>query len=215
MSYVRCSILGSTVGNEVWSVNPVFDPNGEFGTTVNQANLDAAANAIAALNPGSYLLGGLSTAMSLTGCRLEVRDDNTDALMAISVAARGTPLVGASPPGMSSSSSIVFSLRTDSPGPRGRGRIYWPGLAIPIGTDLRIPPVTVTNLLTEFRTYMNAIRGAMATAFPLIGFDLAVRSKTAGATPHVVRIQLGNVFDTQRRRRDTLREAYTTVNNPS
>jgi hypothetical protein len=47
MSYVRVSILGSFSTEEVWSVNPVFDPTLEFGSTVDQAALDAAALAIA------------------------------------------------------------------------------------------------------------------------------------------------------------------------
>ena len=43
MSYVRLSIAGTSPGGEVWSVNPVLDPTGEFPGGVNQANLDSAA----------------------------------------------------------------------------------------------------------------------------------------------------------------------------
>jgi len=35
-----------------------------------------------------------------------------------------------------------------------------------------------------------------------------VRSKTTRTTPHVSRLQIGDVIDVQRRRRDTLQEAY-------
>jgi hypothetical protein len=57
-------------------------------------------------------------------------------------------------------------------------------------------------------TYLHAIENAMATAFATIGFDLAVRSKTTHTTPHVNRLQVGNVMDTQRRRRDNIVEDY-------
>jgi predicted fused transcriptional regulator/phosphomethylpyrimidine kinase len=64
------------------------------------------------------------------------------------------------------------------------------------------------------RVYLTAMRDALATAFPTIGFNLAVRSKTTKTTPHVVRIQGGDVVDTQRRRRDNLPEAYSSLSFP-
>jgi hypothetical protein len=33
----------------------------------------------------------------------------------------------------------------------------------------------------------------------------------AGATPHVTRLQIGDVIDTQRRRRDAMPESYSTL----
>ena len=83
-----------------------------------------------------------------------------------------------------------------------------------IDTTTKITTAARDALLTEFKTYLLAIRSALATSFPTIGFDLAVRSGTAKQTPHAVRIQLGDIVDTQRRRRDTLNESYGTVNFP-
>lgn len=209
MSYIRLSVLGSTLQGEKWSINPCFDPNGEFPGAVDQGALDTAAAAIAALTLGANNLTLISTAMSITGVRLEVRDDATDDLIALSIATRGTPLVGVGSPKMPPQAAVVLSLRTNTPGASGRGRIFWPFMAGAIdASTLRIASTVGTSMLSEFATYFHAVEDALEAAFPLITFHLAVRSSTTHSTPHVVRMQVGNVVDTQRRRRDTLPEAY-------
>lgn len=214
MSYVRVSILGTTVGGEVWSINPVFDPTGELEVGISQANLDAAAVAIAQLSPGGDLLSTMSPAMSIVGARLEIRADADDSLLAISIAGRSTPLVGTGSVLQPSQAAIVFSLRTNTPGGSGRGRVYWPAMGVQLNTSGRMGTSGTTTWVGAFKTYMAGIDSALSTAFTLIGFDLAVRSRTTLSTPHVVRIQAGDLVDTQRRRRDSLPETYVTVNVP-
>jgi hypothetical protein len=208
LSYVRVSILGSAPGGEVWSINPVFDPTFEFGTTVDQTKLDQAANDIAGLSPGSSLLSFLSNSLAITGARVEVRDDSTDALMAISIQVRPTPLAGTGTPLRGAATAMVCSLRTNTPGGSGRGRLYWPAIGTAVTTQLRFDSATQAGALTNFGTYFHAMEDALATAFPTVGFDLAVRSRTTHTTPHVNKIQVGNVPDTQRRRRDKQIEDY-------
>lgn len=209
MSYVRVSVLGSMSGGEVWSVNPVFDPTGEFGSTVDQTALDLAAAQIAALSPGSGLLTMMGPLLSITGARLEVRDDASDDLIAISIATRGTALSGTGTTRLPPQAAAVISLRTNTPGGSGRGRLYWPILGAPLTTSARIGAGDVTAIGTNFVTYQNSMRTALAANFATIGFNLAVRSKTTKSTPHVVRLQVGDVVDTQRRRRDNFPEQYT------
>lgn len=214
MSYVRVSILGQMTNGEVWSINPTFDPSGEFGTGVDQAQIDAAATAIAALSPPSSLLTLMSNLLQITGARVEVRDDSSDALLGISTQARTTALSGSVGPVCPPQSALVFSLRTNTPGGSGRGRLYWPALGVSLGSNGRIAAATVTTNLTSMKTYLLAQRDALATAFPTIGFNLAVRSRQTKTTPHVVRLQAGDVVDTQRRRRDNLAEAYVSTTIP-
>lgn len=214
MSYVRVSILGSTTGGEVWSINPVFDPDGEFEGLVSQSALDTAAAAIAAITPGTFLLSTISQLMFVTGARVEVREDATDALIATSTANRAVALQGTGSCTNAPQTAIVLSLRTNTPGGSGRGRLYWPVLTTNIGPDGRITSTATNAALTGMKTYLIAMRDALAAAFPLIGFSVAVRSKTQHATPHVVRMQVGNILDTQRRRRDKLPEAYITTSIP-
>lgn len=215
MSYVRVSILGASQQGEVWSINPVFDPTLEFPGGVDQTALDAACDAIAALNPGAGLLSYMSTSLTITGARVEVREDSNDELIAISVQVRGTALAGTGSPARSATTAIVVSLRTNTPGGSGRGRLYWPAAGGSVAADLRFTTGAVTTALSDMRTYLNAMRTALATAFPTIGYDLAVRSRTTHTTPHVNKLQIGNVPDTQRRRRDNLTEDYQSLAFPS
>jgi len=214
MSYVRVSILGTASGGEVWSINPVFDPEGEFPGTVDQAALDAACLAIANLTPASGLLSAMSSMFSITGARLEVRDDATDGLLAISTQTRTTAQPGSGTVTHPPQSAIVFSLRTNTPGGSGRGRIYWPYGGGNVTSAGRIAAVDITAWIAQMKTYLNAMAAALATAFPLIGFVLSVRSRATHTTPHVVRMLVGDVVDTQRRRRDHLAEVYQQVTMP-
>lgn len=214
MSYIRVTIQGTAPGGEVWSINPVFDPTGEMPNFPLQSNLDAAAAAVAALSPGSDLLSSMSSSLFLSGARLEVRDDTDDSLVAISIATRATPLIGVGAAKMAPQCAQVFSLRTDTPGGSGRGRLYWPAVGSGIGADLRVTSAGTNALVAGMKTYLMAIKDALAAQWIGAGFDLAVRSRATKSTPHVVRLQTGNVIDTQRRRRDNLAESYSTVSIP-
>lgn len=211
MSYARVSILGTVNGGEVWSVNPVYDPTGEFGDTVDPIKLSTAANTIAAINPGSHMLTAMSSSFQLVGARVEVRDDATDALLGISEAMRGTPLNGTGAALMPSQAAMVISLQTNTPGASGRGRLYWPAAGAGVGSTFRITAPPYGLFRDQAKTYLAAIETALEGAFPLITFDLAVRSRRTHTTPHVTRIRVGDVVDTQRRRRDSLPESYSTV----
>jgi hypothetical protein len=214
VSYVRVSILGTGIGGEAWSINPTYDPSGEFGSTVDQTALDAACLAIANRTPGGTAGSIISTAMSIVGARLEVRDDASDELIGISTQGRPTPYTGGIAPKMPLQNAAVVSLRTNTPGASGRGRLYWPVPGLAVASNTRIATADVTSILGSLKTYLVDIRDSLSSNFPTIGFNLAVRSKTTHSTPHVVRIQMGDVIDTQRRRRDKLVEAYSSLSFP-
>jgi hypothetical protein len=143
-----------------------------------------------------------------------VRDDVTDALIATSTASSATVMVGVGSTAMPSQSAMVISIRTDTPGGSGRGRLYWPCLVKGLDNAGKVPTVDVASFIADAKAYLLGIRSDLATSFPTIGFDLAVRSKTTKTTPHAVRIQVGSVVDTQRRRRDAAVEQYTTLTFP-
>jgi len=211
MSYVKVSILGGIAGTDVWSVNPTFDPTLEFPGGVNQAQLDAAATLIANRSVPANLALALSTACTRTGARVEVRDDVTDNLIATSQQGSTTPAVGSGTPRLTAQSAMVLSVRTNTTGGSGRGRLYWPAMGVTIDATSRMTTPTPANFVADFKAYLLGIRSDLAASFPTIGFDLAVRSTLTHTTPHAVRVQVGSVVDTQRRRRDKLIEAYTAL----
>jgi hypothetical protein len=211
LSYVRVSITGTLPGGEVWSVNPVFDPTGEIGGVVSQTALETAAGLIANRSLPASLLTSLSSAVSRTGAKVEVRDDATDNLIGLAQVQSTTAQVGLTGIKCPPQSAVVLSIRTNTPGGSGRGRLYWPGLGVTLDNSGRFTTPATATFASDFKAYLIGIRADLASAFTGIGFDLAVRSKTTHTTPHATRIQIGNVVDTQRRRRDALPEAYSSV----
>jgi len=209
---LRVSIVGAMPSGEEWSVNPVWSIGGDFGTTVTPAQAQTIATAIAAVAAPGSLLALWQPATTLTGCRVEARTLagvlETQAEGIKTTAQVGT---GASPHPFQT--SIVSSLRTAFPGARGRGRLYWPATGVNIsGSTLRPISSTITSVLGGVKTYLSGIEAAIDAT--LDGVSLAVWSRTSAQLNRVVSIQMGDVLDTQRRRRDTLVEAVSTTPYP-
>lgn len=215
--YFRLSILGRLLTTESFSVNLTFDPEGEAGWNYEGAvaMVQAAANTVV---PAS-LLSCLSSSGSVLGARLEGRDDATDALIGVTEYFRPAPAQGTGTLAMAPQSSIVCSLRTDSPGASGRGRIYWPALAATLTGQGRLNNPSSSNLISGFSSYFSSLEANMLAALgatpPWLSLNLAVRSKKLNTSPHVTRLQVGDIIDTQRRRRDKLPESYTTAAYPA
>lgn len=202
----------------MWSVNPCFGIAGELSFAWDQATGDAMATAIAALTPGTTMRAWLSTTASLQNIRLEGRSD-TGELLGIAQAVKGSSQAGTGTASKPFQTAAVISLRTNTPGGRGRGRLYWPALgATIVNTTLRINPADVTTFASEARTYLAAISAALATAGgfpPTASCPLIVRSTTGVFETQVNRLQVGDVLDVQRRRRDKAPENYTSLPYPS
>lgn len=212
--YLRLSIGGAMGSYEVWSINPVFDPQGEVQDSWLQTQGQAMVNAAAGIAVPSSLLQIMGPNVNISKYRLEGRSNTTDDLLGwaekINAPQAGTGSVNTMP----MQTAVVFSLRTNTPGARGRGRLYFPACAATINTQFRVSSPTPTALTTDFRTWMKNIQAAMLAAanpgLPWTTLHLAVRSKANAATPHVVEIQTGDILDTQRRRRDRVPENYIT-----
>lgn len=208
---MKVSIEGTAVSGEVWSINPTFD-FGDFGQpdpTFSQ--MAAAATAINALTIPAALLGYLSTAFSVSGVRLEARKLNGD-LVIVGEGVRSSGGAGSGVVTQVPQTALCLSLRTDAAGASKRGRLYWPACGMSIqSADFRISSGTQTTALTAFKTYLTSIEGALNTALGLSNAALTVWSRTLASTQPVTLLQIGNVLDTQRRRRDKLSESYQTL----
>ena len=208
---LRISIMGGGPPGEVWSINPTFS----LITAQDVSYADCAAivtgiNALSIATPLRTAMAGVST---VTGTRVEARTVG-GTLQAQATGARGTPVTGTSPNVLPPQSAIVFSLRTPFPGASGRGRLYWPGTGIQLNsTGLRILGGTPEGLVTAFKSYMLGIEGVINSQ---LGGEctLAVWSRKNAARYAVNQIIVGDVVDTQRRRRDKLPEAYSATPYP-
>lgn len=218
MSYIRISLSGTLGNQEVWSVNPAFNETTNVGNWDQEVG-QKAADAVAAVAVPAALKSLASSAVVGTRVRVERRSD-AGALIGAAEAAWSGMGAGTGTATKPPQTSTVLSLRSNVPGARGRGRLYWPALGASISpSTLRIAGgVTIDNIATAAATYLDglasALKGALAPAPSLIDYDLCVVSPTTGTRTRIIRIEVGDVLDVQRRRRDRMPEQYFSVAMP-
>lgn len=120
------------------------------------------------------------------------------------------PIVGANaaaplPPQI----TLVASLRTTLPrGLATHGRMYLPGINAGVDADARIAGGTRTTIAAGFQTFLNAVN---AIGVGGGNFVHVASFKGTGIDRPVTKLLLGDLYDTQRRRKNALTEQYTTV----
>jgi hypothetical protein len=203
--HIRVEHFGTLVGGaEAWSTgHQAFAP-------VGIAPVDDYA--LTAMTLWSTLVAGQTDIRGWTpsstvyvGCRVRqvsaagVTEAVATRTLATPIAGNAGTLGGAMPP----ECSIVVSLQTQLPGGRGRGRAYYPGFSVGSLTSTgRLQGVARDVLATGWKNYLdgwNADPTALAAG---------VASVTGGFVTAIDRIRVGDVVDTQRRRRDALTESY-------
>jgi len=208
---IKVSILGTLPGNEVWSVNPVFAVT--TGAVISYAECIAIVNAVNALTVPSGVRSIMSTSTYVTGCRVEARTA-AGVLEALAEGNISSPVVGQGSMPHPFQTSLVSSLRTTTPGGSGRGRLYWPATGATIDAPtLRMTSSSASTALTGIKSYLNLIQTAVDASVDET-VALAVWSRTTGQLPTVNSIQVGDVLDTQRRRRDKITETLTVASFP-
>src|SRR4029453_8811607 len=97
--------------------------------------------------------------------------------------------------------------------PRGfgsKGRMYLPGMTTSIDSSGKIPSTNQANIANPFQTFMNTVIGHTDIPYPVIvnSREVAGIPGHAAAFFPVTGNKIGNVIDTQRRRRNGLVETY-------
>lgn len=208
-------LKGTLPSGEAWSVNPCYGETLNV-LTWNQENGDNAAAAIGLLDLPVALKTLKSSAAACSTVRVERRTDDN---VLIGAAERPwTPPGGTTyNPKMSFQNAAVISLRSGTPGRSGRGRLYWPALGAALdNATLRLSTPTPSDAATGARTYLLAIQNALTAALdpsPATGLfhALNVFSPTHNTRVQVNRLEVGDVLDVQRRRRDRTVENYASV----
>lgn len=210
---LRVSYKGTMPSGEEWSINPTYSIGGDFGAPVSSTQANTIAVAIAAIAVPTGLLAVMSSSCAVSGARVEARS-LTGVLESIGEAVKGTPTPGSSTATPQSfQTSMVISLRTATAGASGRGRLYWPatGAALTNAT-LRIPNASMATFLSASKTLLSGIQAAIDVT--LDGVSLAVWSRKNADLYPVTSLQIGDVLDVQRRRRDTAVETYSSTSYP-
>jgi len=205
---LRVSIQGVLPGGEKWSVNPCYQLI-DSSDPVTFSELNTVADAILALVPGTNMRSMWSTTTNYNQVRLEARSYG-GALEALLEKPRSSTVVGTGGQANPFQTSLVSSLRSVTPGGRGRGRLYWPATGISIAAaTLRPSGALIGPILADVKTFLSGISAAIT---PTLGTNhLVVWSRTYPGSHQVTRILMGDVLDVQRRRRDSLAESYSEV----
>lgn len=205
--HIRVEHRGTLLsGAEAWSMgHALFPPVGggiadvqdiaDTGVTRFQADVWDATGISSKIRPNSTYVGCRVRQVDASGVTRAVAESN------LATPAPGTADSGAQslPP----QCSIVISLLTAQPGARGRGRSYFPGMSTYVLTDSgRLTTVVRDALAAAWKDYFDSLNAALS---PLIA---GVASDVGGYVNAISGIRVGDVIDTQRRRRDELPEAY-------
>ncbi len=114
------------------------------------------------------------------------------------------------PPQITLAATLASSL------PRGlgaKGRMYLPGICHPLISGGIISTTNQTNIGTNLATFFNAVNTAAPVGSRVILASEGHKKTNTGAlNKNVTSVKVGNVYDTQRRRRNGIRETYTTAN---
>lgn len=204
---LRVSHFGTMPGGEKWSINPCWEIDGDAGKPISPTQANAIATAIAGLSLSAAILSSWAPNTVWTGVRVEARSF-AGVLESQAEVLKTTPQNGSATAAHPYQSAVVLSLLTPGTGGSYRGRLYWPATGIVLSTtDYRIPLATRDNLLAAYKAHLTNVEAAINVTTGG-NTNLTVWSRKLSAIRNVNQLRMGNIMDTQRRRRDGLVEQY-------
>lgn len=213
MKYNRIIFEGKTYSGEVWSSGLSFADVTlpvDGGIIEDFAQLSDWAQAVfTQFQEPNYqeLYKAISASGTVERVRAEARDGSS---LLQAAESSGTAYTGTSVANQPAQVARVISLRTGRPGRSYRGRMYWPSLTAVIvpGTGKLDP----TNQLATLNNAIKMIKMVRDQANTIVGagsdIQPVIYSSTLDLVTPVTKVQVGDVLDTQRRRRDRLQESY-------
>lgn len=212
MAEYRVILSGSSpAAGEVWSSGCSLTST---APPMDQTEISAwalgIANAIEALGANS-LLTLLSTAGAITTVRCELRGADTEALLLAGEVDLTPAKAGAGTANKVLQASVVISFRTATPGRSYRGRAYWPAWGYTPTAELLFGSSNITSWLNDYADLLQLFGAQAIIVDPAQEMSVVVRSRLLHVSTPVTALAIGNVPDTQRRRRDAVNEAYTVL----
>jgi hypothetical protein len=207
IDYNLVTLSGPLTGGEQWSTSCAYNTNFGTGPVKTFEDLQAWATAIGQLPIADYtnLASGLSALGDLTTVRTAYID-SAGATAQVAEAAFNPVWSPANGATMPFQCSVVLSLLTGRPGRSYRGRMYWPALGFSMnsatGKLSSSLQAQIADQAAALLTDIGGAAGAEALMAPVVA------SSVLGITTLVSKVRVGDVIDTQRRRRNQLVESY-------
>lgn len=212
--FIRMTVSGilgpDSAPSEIWANNlSLVTGDGVFPTT--RAQCQAIADSVK--TPTNAFYGNVMTAQGkVTNIRIAMlgtdgrvlRDPDGAYLQADSASAVRTGLTARVP----FQTALVVSLHTPFAGPTGRGRIYVPVPYVPIQDNGQFGAADLSVVADAAKTWIDALNGAHGgyNLSTVVASQGSVVKALAPAFHHHTTLSIGDVPDTQRRRRNALDE---------
>jgi hypothetical protein len=130
---------------------------------------------------------------------------------------RPTPIAGSATVSLPADVALVVTLNTDAArGLASKGRVYLPALATSAIAGGRVLPSARDNVGTQTALLVKNLSNAPGFDVAVGYTQVAVMSEVGeGTTRSVTSVRVGDLFDTQQRRSNKMREAYKTFPLPA
>lgn len=211
---VRCTFSGTMFGGaEIWTTGLYFgwdNKDADPITTEGMSNVSAAWEVF-------FKAAGSQVSSQYTYDMLKMavinNDGHTLADSAQYFAPTTTIVGGGSPAALPPQVSLVASLRAAEPrGLATKGRMFLPGISAGVQPSGKLEAFTRDQIATNLKTFFDSIyNDADLPGNPVLISVGRGLLHTDGNIRRVTQLKLGDVYDTQRRRRNALQESYKTL----
>lgn len=198
MTLYRCTQKGHIGTEEIWNTTiHVNDASGNAGTI-----LSAFATAVTGLwtNPGTpadSIQQYVATTVGVDELLVDELDGSgknvAQAFGTLAIA--GTSVNASLPPEV----SVCVSTRSASPTRAGRGRFYLPPFVVTTVDGFRLDPTIRDHVAGGAQLYVQTLSDATLTG-------AVIWTPNTGISFKIISIDVGDVYDSQRRRRDKMNE---------
>lgn len=210
-AFNRIIISGNLPDGEQWSTGIAFsgltgpgfyDDFNDLQTWANAIKTDVISGAW-----GSALMGALSANGNVQLITVQTLD--ADGTLELSAESPRDLKTGTGTAGLPHQAAVVLSSRSGRPGRSFRGRNYWPAIGVGLAsTTLKIDPSNAASLATDWKDVLNLMKLDQPGTLELVP---VIWSPKLGTGIRVETITVGDVVDTQRRRRNRVPEVYHSV----